>query len=134
MLKLVKNTTKKSYTCLSCPIMNLCYECISFDGSIKNGAQQTLNNARFWSSNQIYFDEAVQMAKECRKQFPNYAIIDDILERKSQHVLCNNWGHEIISANTWWGLMGKALLVSIGGIIFFAIIASIICGIASLFS
>lgn len=74
--------------------------------------------------------EALYLASKCKKQFPNYRVVN---ERVTQHVLVGKNGQEIFSANSFWGYIGGLIVITIGSVILLAMIVLIVSGIGSLF-
>lgn len=56
------------------------------------------------------------------------------MAKKTRYVLVDKRGYEIFSANSFLGYIGGLCAITFGSVIFIAIIAAIICGIASLFN
>lgn len=58
---------------------------------------------------------------------------NNLMEKKSRHVLVNKRGNEIFSSDSFLGFTGGIILIGLGAFFVLAIIAVIICGIANLF-
>lgn len=56
------------------------------------------------------------------------------MERKTRYTVVDKRGKELYSSNSFLGFVGSTIIVQLGSAVVIAIIAAVICGIASLFS
>ena len=126
------NPTGDNGICLNCPINEVCFKFVDR----KNGEMLTDKVEVF--SSRTYDYRAIDFVKTtakkasiCRKAFPKYRIKETT--PKEIHRIVGRGGNAIVESESFLGMIGQYILVTIGVVVIFGLIALLISGIGSLF-
>lgn len=130
---IVNNPTKDTGVCSSCPINEICLMFVDRQTGelFADRVEYSCSNSMDYRTSD-YVRRTSKQASICRKSFPNYKINETT--PKEIHRLVGRGGNTIVESDSFLGMIGQYILVTIGAMFIIAIIASVFCGIGSLFN
>lgn len=128
----IDNPSGDTGICFNCPINEMCFKFVDR----QNGEILTDRIEAF--SSQTYDYHAIDFVKTtakkasiCRKAFPKYRIKETT--PKEIHRIVGRGGNTIVESESFLGMIGQYILVTIGVVVIFGLMALLISGIGSLF-
>jgi hypothetical protein len=129
----VKNPTGDRGVCAFCPINEVCLKFVDRQSGeviaeqVDGFSRQSLD---YRSIN--FVKRTSEQASICRKAFPNYMIKETT--PKEIHRIVGKGGNTIVESESWFGMIGQYILVTIVAVLIIALIGLIFSGIGSLFN
>ncbi len=128
----VKNPTEDKGVCSLCPINEVCLKYVDRQsGEVITERVDSFSTQSFDYRSIDFVKRASSQASICRKSFPKYKIVETT--PKEIHRIVGRGGNTIVESESWFGMIGQYILVTIGAVIIIAVIGAIVCGIGSLF-
>lgn len=128
----IDNPTGDTGICWNCPINEVCFKFVDRQNC------EILTDRIEAFSLQTYDYHAVDFVKTtakkasiCRKAFPIYRIKETT--PKEIHRIVGKGGNTIVESESFLGMIGQYIIVTIGVVVIFGLIALLISGIGSLF-
>lgn len=128
----VKNPTEDKGVCSLCPINEVCLKYVDRQsGEVITERVDSFSTQSFDYRSIDFVKRTSNQASICRKSFPKYKIVETT--PKEIHRIVGRGGNTIVESESWFGMIGQYILVTIGAVIIIAVIGAIVCGIGSLF-
>lgn len=128
----VDNPTGDTGICYSCPISEICLRFVDRQsGEVITDKIESFSSQSYDFSSTNFVKKTSMQASVCRKSFPRYRIKETT--PKEIHRIVGKGGNTIVESDSFLGMIGQYLLVTIGVVLIIAIIAAVFCGIGSLF-
>ena len=128
----VKNPSSDRGICSFCPINEVCLKFVDRQsGEVINDRIESFSTQSFDYRSIDFVKKTSKQASICRKSFPDYKIEETT--PKEIHRIVGRGGNTIAESDSWLGMIGQYVLVTIGAVLIIAIIGAILCGIGSLF-
>lgn len=121
--KLATNKNAPMSPCKDCPIMTICMRYTNSVGDIINIDDSNSLNYEYKS--------ILDTASTCKKTLPQYRVVETT--PKEKYTLVGKAGNTILEADSFGGLILRHFLTLLLSFVVIAIIAAIVCGIASIF-
>lgn len=126
------NPTGDRGVCSFCPINEVCLKFVDRQsGEVISERIDSFSTQSFDYRAINFVKKTSRQASICRKSFPRYKIVETT--PKEIHRIVGRGGNTIIESDSWLGMIGQYILVTIAAVIIIAIIGAIFCGIGSLF-
>ncbi len=129
----VKNPTGDRGVCAFCPINEVCLKFVDRQSGEVIAEQVDGFSRQSLDYRSINFVKITsEQASICRKAFPNYMIKETT--PKEIHRIVGKGGNTIVESESWFGMIGQYILVTIVAVLIIALIGLIFSGIGSLFN
>ena len=128
----IDNPTGDNGICFNCPINEVCFKFVDRqNGEILTDRIEAFSSQTY-DYHAIYFVKTTaKKASICRKAFPKYRIKETT--PKEIHRIVGRAGNTIVESESFLGMIGQYIIVTIGVVVIFGLIALLISGIGSLF-
>lgn len=131
MYRIVKYKGADKIPCQGCVLMRSCKDYLDENGEVKPFVENIMNQS-------IYVDAVadarreIKYAKACKKDFPNSVVKYDT-SNSTRHVIVNKSGQEVLSSNSFGGMVGSMFITCLLAFAALFVIAMIFVGIGGLF-
>ncbi len=129
----VKNPTGDKGVCSHCPINEVCLKFVDRQsGEVITERVDSFSTQSFDYRFIDFVKRTSNQASTCRKSFPQYKIVETT--PKEIHRIVGRGGNTIVESESWFGMIGQYILVTIVAVLIIALIGRIFSGIGSLFN